>query len=85
VATARFQAVRPVNPRPAALAAAETSSWAYAFVVAAILLFSAGIIGGWLLRPRRSPPQTEAPTTADGGADSPGAVVRGMARAGCHG
>src|SRR5260370_11393865 len=41
VATARFQAVRPINPTPAALAAAETSSWAYAFVVAALLLFSA--------------------------------------------
>ena len=54
VASARFDAVRPLHPTPAALASAETSSWSYAFVVAALLLLSSAIIGGWLLRPSRT-------------------------------
>jgi sugar phosphate permease len=81
VATARFDAVAPRVPTPATLAAAETSSWAYAFVVSAVLLFSAAIIGGWLLRPRRVQPQMEAPTAKP----TPAAVVRTMTRSGCHG
>jgi MFS family permease len=85
VATARFAAVRPLNPTPATLAAAETSSWAYAFLVAALLLFSAAIVGGWLLRPRRIQPQMDGPAATDDAIDRPGSVVRVMARSGCHG
>jgi EmrB/QacA subfamily drug resistance transporter len=85
VATARFDAVAPRVPTPAALATAQTSSWAYAFVVSALLLFSAAIIGGWLLRPHRVQPQTEGSTAAREAADRPAAVVRVMARSGCHG
>jgi EmrB/QacA subfamily drug resistance transporter len=85
VATARFDAVRPLNPTAATLAAAETSSWAYAFVVSAVLLFSAAMVGGWLLRPRRAQPQGEGPTATDEAVDRPGSVVRVMAQAGCHG
>jgi EmrB/QacA subfamily drug resistance transporter len=85
VATARLAAVRPLNPTPATLAAAETSSWAYAFVVAAVLLFCAAIVGGWLLRPRRIQPQMEGPAATDEAIDRPGSVVRVMARSGCHG
>jgi MFS family permease len=81
VATARFDAVAPRVPTPAALAAAQTSSWAYAFVVSALLLFSAAIIGGWLLRPRRLQQQMEAPSATPTAA----AVVRTMTRSGCHG
>jgi predicted MFS family arabinose efflux permease len=51
VATARFDGLRPQNATPTALAAATTSSWAYAFVVGALLLLGAAIISGWLLRP----------------------------------
>jgi MFS family permease len=52
VAAARFDAVRPLQPTPESLAAADTSSWAYAFIVAAGLLFAAAVLVGWLLRPR---------------------------------
>jgi MFS family permease len=48
VAAARFDAVRPSS---ATVAAANTSSWAYAFVVGAGLLFAAAVVVGWLLRP----------------------------------
>ncbi len=85
VATARFDAVRPLHPTPATLAAAETSSWAYAFFVAALLLFSAAIVGGWLLRPHRVQPQREELSATDEAIDRPGSVVRVMARSGCHG
>lgn len=57
VATARFNAVRPAHPTPATQAAAYTSSWAYAFIVGALLIFGAAIIGGWLLRPKADKPQ----------------------------
>jgi MFS family permease len=51
VAAARFDTVRPLHPTPESVAAATTSSWAYAFIVAAGLLVGAAIIAGWLLRP----------------------------------
>jgi MFS family permease len=85
VATARFDAVRPGRPTPAALASATTSSWAYGFVVAAILLFLAAVVGGWLLRPGAEQREPSQPTAADEAADLPGSVVRVMAQAGCHG
>jgi predicted MFS family arabinose efflux permease len=84
VATARFDAVRPARPTPATIAAATTSSWAYAFVVSATLLFIAALVGGWLLRPSRQL-QPGVLTTEDDAAERPGAVVRVMAQAGCHG
>lgn len=65
VATARLDAVRPRHPTPATLAAANTSSWAYAFVVAALLLVGAAIIGGWLLRPSPDEAHSEQPTASD--------------------
>ena len=65
VATARFDAVRPRDPTPATLAAASTSSWAYAFVVAALLLFGAAIIAGWLLRPSPDQPHPGELTADD--------------------
>ncbi|HEX6393799.1 MAG TPA: MFS transporter [Acidimicrobiales bacterium] len=71
VATARFDAVRPVQPSPETLAAASTSSWAYAFVVAALLLFSAAIIGGWLLRPIPAKSHPEELTARDEATDRP--------------
>jgi hypothetical protein len=76
VATARFDAVARRAPTPAALASATTSSWAYAFVVGAVLLVSAAAIGGLLLRPR----QAESAATP-----SPGSVLRTMTHSGCHG
>jgi sugar phosphate permease len=81
VTSARFDAVAPRVPTPAALASATTSSWAYAFVVGALLLVSAAIIGGVLLRrrPAGAPPVEPTPIP------SPGSVVRTMARSGCHG
>jgi MFS family permease len=82
VATARFNAVAPRVPTPAALASATTSSWAYAFVVGALLLVSAAVIGGVLLRPRPAEPGTAAEPAAT---PSPASVVRTMARSGCHG
>jgi EmrB/QacA subfamily drug resistance transporter len=89
VAAARFDAVRPVHPTPATLAAATTSSWAYAFIVGAVLLFSAALIGGWLLRPSREQPLRPEWAAADEGIDrpaaTPGSLVRVMARSGCHG
>jgi MFS family permease len=51
VAAARFDAVRPLHPTAESEAAATTSSWAYAFIVAAGLLFAAAVLVGWLLRP----------------------------------
>ena len=65
VATARFDAVRPLHPTPATLAAATTSSWAYAFIVAAGLLVIAAIITGWLLRPSSDEPHPEQLTVTD--------------------
>jgi EmrB/QacA subfamily drug resistance transporter len=103
VATARFDAVRPINPTPPTLAAALTSSWAYAFVVGAILLLGAAIIGGLLISRVPAQPRPEDLTATDAAtgrqgedaasrpsattrdAPSPGAVVRVMARSGCHG
>ena len=65
VATARFDAIRPLHPTPATLASANTSSWAYAFVVGALLLFSAAVIAAWMLRPRPDQPQAREPTAAE--------------------
>ena len=81
VATARFDAVAPSVPTPAALASATTSSWAYAFIVGALLLVSAAVIGGLLLRPRPAEPHPAEFAAAP----SPASVVRTMARSGCHG
>ena len=82
VATARFDAVAPRVPTPAALASATTSSYAYAFIVGALLLVSAAVIGGLLLRPHpvEARPVVEAAVTP-----TPAAVVRQMTRCGCHG
>jgi EmrB/QacA subfamily drug resistance transporter len=65
VAAARLDAVRPLHPTPESLAAATTSSWAYAFVVGAGLLFGAAIIVGWLLRPRPDEPHPDELTATD--------------------
>jgi hypothetical protein len=81
VATARFDAVARRVPTPAALASATTSSWAYAFVVGALLLVSAALIGGVVLRPRAPERHPAEPAATP----SPGSVVRTMARSGCHG
>jgi EmrB/QacA subfamily drug resistance transporter len=81
VATARFDAVAPRVPTPAALASANTSSWAYAFVVGALLLVTAAIIGGLLLRPRPAERHPAEPAATL----SPASVVRTMTRCGCHG
>jgi sugar phosphate permease len=82
VATARFDAVAPRVPTPGALASATTSSWAYAFIVGALLLVSAAVIGGLLLRPRPAEPR---PVVESAATPSPAAVVRQMTRCGCHG
>jgi EmrB/QacA subfamily drug resistance transporter len=94
VATARFDAVRPLHPTPATLAGATTSSWAYAFVVAALLLFGAAIIAGWLLRPTRDRPRPSELTATDEAIDvrgqgaavrlDPGFAIRAAGQAGCH-
>jgi MFS family permease len=81
VATARFDAVAPRVPTPAALASATTSAWAYAFIAGALLLVSAAVIGGLLLRPRPAKPSAVEPAATP----SPAAVVRTMTRCGCHG
>ena len=74
VATARFDAVRPLHPARAALAAADTSSWSYAFVVGAVLLLGAAVIVGWLVRPSRGQAHAGAPSSAGPAADGrPGA------------
>src|SRR3954453_7571366 len=65
VATARFDAVRPLHPTPATLASAATSSWAYAFVVGALLLVSAAVLVGWLMRPHREQPYSEQRSAAE--------------------
>jgi hypothetical protein len=65
VATARFDAVSPLVATPAATAAASTSSWAYAFVVAALLLFAAAVIVGFLLRPHPNEPHPEELTVTN--------------------
>ena len=71
VATARFNAVRPRHPTAATLAAANTSSWAYAFVVAAALLIGAAIIGGRLIRPSANQPRPEELAAADEAIEPP--------------
>jgi EmrB/QacA subfamily drug resistance transporter len=53
VATARFDAVRPIHPNAASVASATTSSWVWGFVVAAVLLFGAAVVTGVLVRVRR--------------------------------
>ena len=53
VAAARFDAVRPRHPTPATLAAATTSSWVWAFAVAAILIAGAAVMTGLVMRPGR--------------------------------
>ena len=53
VAAARFSALKPSNPTPATLAAAATSSWVAAFVIAALLVLSAAITAALLIRTRR--------------------------------
>jgi hypothetical protein len=53
VATARFDAVRPIHPTPASIASATTSSWVWGFVVAALLLLGAAVVSGLLVRVRR--------------------------------
>ena len=65
VATARFDAVRPLHPTPATLAAANTSSWAYAFVVGAVLLLGAAVIGGWLVGVRTDQSDSGEPTATE--------------------
>jgi predicted MFS family arabinose efflux permease len=70
VATARFDAVRPLHPTPATVAAANTSSWAYAFVVGALLLLGAAGIVGWLVRPRRQVSERTATEAPDRRAES---------------
>jgi predicted MFS family arabinose efflux permease len=75
VATARFDAVSPVVPTPAATAAAYTSSWAYAFVVAAVLLAAAAVIAGWLLRPHPHRPHPHALTATDQTTDRAGGAT----------
>ncbi|MGH9063897.1 MAG: MFS transporter [Acidimicrobiales bacterium] len=55
VATARFDAARPLHPTAAAVAVATTSSWAWAFVVSAALLLAAAVITGSLVRESREP------------------------------
>lgn len=65
VATARFDAVRPRHPTAATLASANTSSWAYAFVVAAGLLVGAAIIAGRLIRPNADQPRHEELAATD--------------------
>jgi EmrB/QacA subfamily drug resistance transporter len=65
VATARFDAVRPLHPTPATVASANTSSWAYAFVVGALLLLGAAVLAQWLLRPRSDQPQAREPSAPE--------------------
>ncbi len=65
VAAARFDTVRPLHPTPERVAAATTSSWAYAFIVAAGLLVGAAIIAAWLLRPSPEEPHPEQLTVTD--------------------
>jgi epsilon-lactone hydrolase len=77
-----LDAVAPRVPTPTALASATTSSWAYAFIVGALLMVSAAVIGGWLLRPRPAEPR---PVVESAVTPSPAAVVRQMTRCGCHG
>jgi hypothetical protein len=71
VASARFDAVRPRHPTPATLAAAETSSWAYAFVAGAGLLIGAAIVGGLLIRATTAEPHPGGLTAADEAIDHP--------------
>src|SRR5205085_11764983 len=59
-----------------------SSSYAYAFIVGALLLVSAAVIGGLLLRPRPAEPR---PVLESAVTPSPAAVVRQMTRCGCHG
>jgi EmrB/QacA subfamily drug resistance transporter len=56
VAAARFNAVRPPHPTVATLAAATTSSWKWAFAVAAVFVVGAVITSGLLIRAGREPP-----------------------------
>jgi MFS family permease len=68
VATARFDAVRPVHPTPASIASATTSSWVWGFVVAALLLLGAAVVSGLLVRVRRedlTPVETGPVSEAD--------------------
>ena len=51
-ATARLDAVKPAHPTPAALAAATTSSWAWAFIAGGALLATAALTANLLLRGR---------------------------------
>jgi EmrB/QacA subfamily drug resistance transporter len=54
VATSRFHAIRPSPATPAAIAAATTNSWGWAFAVAAALVFCAAITSAVLVRSRSS-------------------------------
>ena len=82
MAAARFDAVAPRVPTPAALASATTSSFAYAYIVGALLMVSAAVIGVLLLRPYPAEPRPVVEPTVT---PSPAAVVRQMTRCGCHG
>ncbi len=73
VATARFDAVRPVHPTPASVAFATTSSWVWGFVVAAVLLLGAAMVAGVLVRVRRQDLSADGPAPATG-ADVPAEV-----------
>jgi MFS family permease len=68
VATARFDAVRPLHPTPASVASATTSSWVWGFVVGAVLLLAAAVVAGILVRVRREDLSGDGPGPA-GGAD----------------
>jgi hypothetical protein len=69
VATARFDAVRPIHPTAASVASATTSSWVWGFVVAAVLLLGAAVVAGFLVRVRREDLTADVPGLAGGAAD----------------
>jgi EmrB/QacA subfamily drug resistance transporter len=70
VATARFDAVRPVHPTPASVASATTSSWVWGFVVGAVLLLAAAVVAGLLVRVRREDLVPDGPGPVGGDNDA---------------
>ena len=67
VATARFDAVRPLHPTAASVASATTSSWVWGFVVGAVLLLAAAVVAGLLVRVRRVDLSPGGPGPGGGG------------------